>query len=284
MKHQDSSISLDIKKINVDTESKTINIDFCLHSLGNQRIFNLFKKTKLFNSLNLYMMVLDQSEMKIVSHLGNLSQRAKVINTIYGKNTNNNTQSTTRIYSQSRIKKVPVKSIFLFSDQITFRKDEDSKRNIFETYYKYSMDFSKLDTFDDTSSLSFVSFLDMDFDLSPKISSLSTGGPICYEMVLFADENGILQVPKKRNIFYTINSDPSQPGQPYSGPAHYHSQENPAPDGYIGWMAGHSQGSMGPKLQMIEIDNQKITMQNVNLKLFVFQYFLPILALGSLLE
>jgi len=258
-----SAVSLDVKKINVNTKTKTINVHFCLYSSGNERIFNLFKKTKRFNNMNLYLMVLDQSEASLTSYLGSPTQRAKVMNTIYGKNTNNKINSTGRIYSQQRIKKIPIKSIF--SNNVTFRKDEDSTRNIFETHYTYSMSFNKLDTFDETSSLNFVSFLDVDFGLTPKISNLSLGGPMCYEVLLTPAEDGSLQVPRKRSVFYTMNEDPTKPGIPYSGPAHYHSENNPGPDGYVGWMAGHRQGSMGPKLQIATIDNQKIVMENVSL-------------------
>lgn len=47
-------------------------------------------------------------------------------------------------------------------------------------------------------------------------------------------------------------------GTPYYGPVHYHSQGSPAPDGYIGYMAGRGGDDMGPKLRQVQVPVTKI--------------------------
>lgn len=46
--------------------------------------------------------------------------------------------------------------------------------------------------------------------------------------------------------------------KPYYGPVHYHSNENPGPDGYIGYMVGLPGGDMGPKLYETQVPVTKI--------------------------
>ena len=78
--------------------------------------------------------------------------------------------------------------------------------------------------------------------------------------LLIQNQAGNLSIPLFTSIFYI--SDPSSPAdesKPYYGPVHYHGEENPADDGYIGWMAGHNQpGAMGPKLNPRTIRNYKV--------------------------
>ena len=41
----------------------------------------------------------------------------------------------------------------------------------------------------------------------------------------------------------------------WTGGVHYHGPENPGPSGYIGYMANHSDGTMGPKLKLASVPN-----------------------------
>lgn len=79
-----------------------------------------------------------------------------------------------------------------------------------------------------------------------------------YELILSRLSNGELTPASKRSVFYATSLKNPDKMVPYTGAAHYHSQDNPGPDGYVGWMASHADGSMGQKLTVREVDNYKI--------------------------
>ena len=79
------------------------------------------------------------------------------------------------------------------------------------------------------------------------------GSGLVYDLLLERGEEQRLQVPIFREIFYTKGSMDS-----YTGPVHYHGPENPSPSGYVGWMAGHGPGSMGPELASRRVRNYKV--------------------------
>ena len=60
-----------------------------------------------------------------------------------------------------------------------------------------------------------------------------------------------LEVPFNRESLY-LNSEP------YYGPSHYHSEDNPGPDGYVGYMAGFPGDDMGPTLDVVTLRNYKV--------------------------
>jgi hypothetical protein len=80
--------------------------------------------------------------------------------------------------------------------------------------------------------------------------SLILEGPINTE-IIYEPGN---KLSEKRETFLQGN------GQYWEGSVHYHSDANPAPDGYTGWMAGekHKASANQPKLQLIETPNYKI--------------------------
>lgn len=106
------------------------------------------------------------------------------------------------------------------------------------------------------TGLHFVSFVDR----TPSREKKLTTGPVVYEKILDFDQNTRTQrVPTKRHVFFI--DDPkanTTNGMLYSGPYHYHSEDNPAPSGFVGWMAGHQSGEMGFKLQRREVKNYKV--------------------------
>lgn len=81
----------------------------------------------------------------------------------------------------------------------------------------------------------------------------SIGSGLVYDLLLERGDSEKLQVPVFREIFYTKGSMES-----YTGPVHYHGPENPSPSGYVGWMAGHGPGSMGPELNSRRVRNYKV--------------------------
>ena len=78
-----------------------------------------------------------------------------------------------------------------------------------------------------------------------------------------ASGNGVYRynwtVPEFSNVFT------DQQGNPWNGVAHYHSEENPGPNGYIGWMSGPpGEDAITPmtsrkKLTMVQVPNAKVT-------------------------
>lgn len=87
----------------------------------------------------------------------------------------------------------------------------------------------------------------------------SRGGNLVYDLLLKRGSSGELEVPIFREVFYV--NQPTEQGtifEPYFGPYHYHDESNPGPDNYIGWMAGHPDGEMGPRLESRRIRNYKV--------------------------
>ena len=121
------------------------------------------------------------------------------------------------------------------------------------------------------SNLHMVCFIHSDFDANFTAAMGSLGGHMVYDLLLQQSEIGDFkfETPKTRRMYFI--DDPSYiaatsppPGQnataiPYSGPVHYHSEEDNHPDGYVGWMAGPPEGPMGPRLSLVTLQNYKIT-------------------------
>ena len=128
-----------------------------------------------------------------------------------------------------------------------------------DIYAEIEMDISSLNM-GSTNKVHLVGFIHMDVDSYVRDNGLpplpdepyaieSTGGDLIYDLLL--ERSDSLQVPFYRESLY-LNSEP------YYGPAHYHSEENPGPDGYIGWMAGYPGQDMGPFLDVITSRNYKV--------------------------
>ncbi len=83
-----------------------------------------------------------------------------------------------------------------------------------------------------------------DFNLSTNEQSyldlMKIGGNFVEETILTVGQdssgNSVYRVPE--TITTLVFKDENGNDVPYHGLAHYHSQDNPAPDGYIGWMEG----------------------------------------------
>jgi len=156
-----------------------------------------------------------------------------------------------------------------------------------EIEYKFLHDgdepLSKISVFDDeynprdpvsfnVSRLHLVGFIETpylrhgDYDAQTTPQELMTIPltEITYDLLLSdtsdqVTSTALLRPPSKREIFYVNDNDPRFSEinlRPYSGPAHYH--EEPV-DGYVGWMAGHAAGAMGPKLDVRIVPNHKVT-------------------------
>ena len=128
------------------------------------------------------------------------------------------------------------------------------------------------------SSLHLLCFV----DTAPGINRKTTTSKIVYEKILHYDNNSkSFLVPKTRDVFL-VNDPRSDANTQYTGPYHYHSSNNPAPDGYVGWMAGHATGKMGLKLSKQQVKNYKIQdLRNLEIEIDNFDHAKPIVPFKS---
>ena len=118
-----------------------------------------------------------------------------------------------------------------------------------------------------TDSLDLLCFVDM--DLTGDRPPFTGNNTVHYDLLLTRDNTtGRLNVPTQINSFYIDDPIPSEGGavesgmselRPYHGPVHYHAANPQDPEAYVGWMAGHPNGRMGPKLKQVTTPNYKIT-------------------------
>lgn len=128
-----------------------------------------------------------------------------------------------------------------------------------DIYGELEIDITGLDL-DASNRIHLIGFVHLDVDSYVQDKGLdplpiepykfeSHGGDMIYDLLLERADS--LRVPFYRDSLYLDSS-------PYYGPAHYHSDENPGPDDYVGWMAGAPGEDMGPKLDLITIRNYKV--------------------------
>lgn len=108
----------------------------------------------------------------------------------------------------------------------------------FNTAFELDIFFSApLDLINEDLSILAFSHIDLaamseDYGIEISHHLVGLGSPSQFEECLkYSETNGLI-VPRTRKAFFT------ESGIQYSGPVHYHASENPAPDGYVGWMSG----------------------------------------------
>lgn len=128
-----------------------------------------------------------------------------------------------------------------------------------DIYSEVEIDITNLDL-KSSEKIHLIGFIHMDVESYTQDKGLevypeephlieSHGGDLIYDLLL--ERTDSLQIPFYKDSLY-LNSEP------YYGPAHYHTEENQGPDGYVGWMAGPPGGDMGPKLDVITTRNYKV--------------------------
>jgi hypothetical protein len=113
--------------------------------------------------------------------------------------------------------------------------------------------------------------LKQDFGLEVLTGLSEIGSDLIYEKCLVRSRLGQqgnlhLVVPEERRIFFTAD------GSAYNGPAHYHGEQNPGPNGYVGWMSGPSTGDMTNRL-LLEV--RRVPNRKVISRLFVHRALNP---------
>jgi hypothetical protein len=151
-------------------------------------------------------------------------------------------------------------------DQVPINQSQLDDPEGYNTSFEITIDLLNNPVGDDAEELNILAFSQVDllkmkedFGLRVVRPLAEIGSELIYENCLVRSErgqrsNGYLIVPETRNIFFTAE------GIPYSGPAHYHSANNPGPNGYVGWMSGPEQGDMRDRelLSVREINNTKV--------------------------
>ena len=136
----------------------------------------------------------------------------------------------------------------------------------YNTSFEVTIDLLNNPLGEQEEELNIIAFAQMDllrlkedFGLRAMRPLSQVGSELIYENCLVRSRqglrtNGYMVVPETRRVFFT------ESGEAYTGPAHYHSENNPAPSGYVGWMAGPAQGEMQEreKLSVREIENTKV--------------------------
>jgi hypothetical protein len=247
---------LETKKIVIYKNKKhksTLNleVDYFLRSralLGT----DLLKKT--IGNLYLYFFVLNDEEfVSMYPLLSSSNRRQDVLKSIIKNNTGDIRNKQDNYY---RIR---------VSDILKNYKNASADKKEFYKKIKISYDmkpkkYSNKQSRQTTSNLHLVSFLERGINTSVT----SSNDAITYDLILtLNNDTQRLQIPENRNSYFV--RDPRYPSinnRPYQGPAHFHSANNPAPDGYVGWMAGHEKGRMGPKLFARSIPNYKVQSDN----------------------
>lgn len=255
--------SLTIKKVHISSRTSEIAIDYALRSTTDRTVLQSYIESPIIGSLMIYFLILDDSTDFLVGELSAASSsRVEQLTNILH-------QSAHGLLDINGI--AAVKLADVFRTQTTFEQTETdlNDANSNEIYnsirinYNNQVPYSSLNT----EKLHLVAFTSFDFSDPERIVNWPSDSALSYELIMSADQRGHLRPPEFRKVFFIseeqnleyLNSLGFQRSQPYSGPVHYHGEENPAPDGYIGWMVGHPGQPMGPKLDVREIRNNKIS-------------------------
>jgi len=151
-------------------------------------------------------------------------------------------------------------------DQVPINQGLLDNPESYNTSFEVTIDLLNNPLGEQEEELNIIAFAQMDllrlkedFGLRAMQPLSQIGSELIYENCLVRSRqgsraNGYMIVPETRRVFFT------ESGEAYTGPAHYHSEDNPAPSGYVGWMAGPAQGEMQEreKLSVREIENTKV--------------------------
>jgi hypothetical protein len=150
----------------------------------------------------------------------------------------------------------PAELNFQFRNTIYEKLDTNNNViNVIPYFHKFELNNSE---WSDCRNLCLVSFSYFDFaslglshdglsNSSAKKIGLLTSN-ISYDVIT---ANG--NVKSTARVYKEVGTN-----KPYYGPVHYHSGDNPAPDGYVGYMAGYPGLDMGAKLRIVDVPVTKV--------------------------
>lgn len=244
---------VDIKKVKVfNKESYSFEIEYCLKEIITKSLSDYRTELKERKNINIVFIIMT-SEMEVhLPGLQNSSLRPAALTQIK--------RDYPQYVRERRMSELSTESQITKIDPL-----RQSIEKIATTTSKELVTLPQLSqkSIEDITNIHLISFLQF-ADSSSTITKyhITRDSDINYELVMSRATSGMLEASSKRSVFYANSiADPSVM-IPYNGSAHYHSKDNPGPGGYVGWMAGHSKGKMGPKLEVREVDNYKIILED----------------------
>ena len=150
------------------------------------------------------------------------------------------------------------KSLDELSDVVERKIDRKGKKTYFFPY-KFSFEIPEELGGEKVEHLAYFAYACIDLDsLSQEKrfdpSRLMRNSNFSKNMIGQARKQIVIQSGKTKNtnqIFHKIDNK----NFIWTGDVHYHGPENPGPNRYIGYMANHPDGTMGPKLKLASIPN-----------------------------
>ena len=249
---------------NSDPDNAKIKVEFLIKSRESESVSRWFSSTFSDYSqyLNIYFMALDDTSAALVSGLALPEVRYSTLRSIssleaLGVNYNRDAASIT--FSE-----------VLQNEAFTSTPVSDMSGDYYhDIYSELEINVGNID-FDNTDRVHLIGFIHMDAERYYRDKGIvydprspdpieSRGGELIYDLLLERNETG-LEVPLFREVFYLEeNTSEGTTLEPYYGPAHYHSEENPGPAEYVGWMVGPQGMDMGPQLETRRVRNYKVT-------------------------
>lgn len=243
-------------------EFTKVKVEFLLKSRENTSISRWFSDTyrnspdfsEHAEYLKIYFLVLDDSSAAYTAYLQQPENRYR-----YLKNLPSYLLALTGVAPKHAVSEITFAEV-LQNEKFTITPVSDmSSYYEHDIYGELEIDITGLNL-ETSKQIHLIGFVHMDVDSYVQDKGLdplpeepyaieSQGGHMIYDLLLERTES--LRIPFYRNSMY-LNSEP------YYGPLHRHTEENPGPDGYIGWMAGPPGGDMGPKLDVITTRNYKV--------------------------
>ena len=144
-----------------------------------------------------------------------------------------------------------------FEFRNTIYEEYDADNNIINIIpYHHKFEIATNSEWRDPLNIVLVAFTYFDFDSLDLGELQLTSGESFGQMVGDLTVDNIInqgKVISTARVYRTADR-----GVRYTGPVHYHSQQNPGPNGYVGYMAGYPGMDMGPKLNSVLVPVTKI--------------------------
>lgn len=242
-----------LEKIKISKSSKySIEIDYCLKEISTQSIASYKRAAGERKGVNLILIIMTTETESFLPGLQNIRTRPMTV------------EKMKRDHS-SYIREVALSEIITASNITSIPSSRGGIENILKSTATQKIETPEMSetSHKRINNIHLLSFLQITDSTGPiPRYYLTKDSEVEYELLMHRVSGELVPVSKRR-VFYTDSLvDPTR-SVPYNGAAHYHSETNPGPGGYVGWMAGHANSTMGPKLKIREVDNYKVIFENV---------------------
>lgn len=253
---------LETKRISLSNyDTPKIRVDFHLRTREGQRNLSWINDDTITPFIRIHFIVLDDSTAEVLPSIISRESRYEFLQEL----TNTAPNASTLLNDVLQYQHVNSTPDPMSGDYIhdVYHEIEFEIPNFHETQNEnvHLVSFLHLDVENYMQEYNLTQIPEDDDDIS------IIGGSLVYDLLL-TRINTTLAIPLFRNIYFAESSSEIETSdglsirnvvEPYSGPVHYHDQENPGPNGYVGWMAGApGHGDMGPELKQRSIRNYKV--------------------------